>query len=190
MSTDAITLLKQDHKEVEQLFKKFEQASDRAHKTKRSLMDKIVRELSIHAAIEELIFYPMAREKLEDDDPVLEALEEHHIVKWTLSELERMDPEHERFDAKAKVLFEMVRHHVDEEESELFPALRDKLGRTRLAEIGEQLTQARKGAPTRPHPRMPDQPPGNVLGGVAMAAGDRLIDLTEEVKERISSRRR
>lgn len=189
MSTDAITILKQDHKEVEQLFRKFENAGERAFKTKRSLMDRIVRELSVHAAIEELIFYPMARETLEDDDPVLEALEEHHVMKWTLSELERMAPDHERFDAKATVLFEMVRHHVDEEESELFPALRDKLGRNRLAEIGEQLIQARKGAPTRPHPRMPDQPPGNVIGGVAMAAGDRIIDLTEEIKEKISGRR-
>ncbi|HVL89089.1 MAG TPA: hemerythrin domain-containing protein [Actinomycetota bacterium] len=189
MSTDAISILKQDHKEVEQLFRKFEQAGDRAHKSKRSLMDRIVRELSVHAAIEELIMYPAARETLDDDDPVLEALEEHHIVKWTLSELERMDPTHARFDAKAKVLFEMVRHHVEEEESELFPALRDKLGRTRLSEIGEALMQAKKAAPTRPHPRMPDQPPGNVLGGMAMAAGDRVIDLTRDIKEKVSGKR-
>lgn len=189
MSTDAITILKQDHKDVEQLFKKFEHAGERAHKTKRSLMDKIVRELSIHSAIEELIFYPAARETLDQDDPVLEALEEHHVMKWTLSELESMDPAHERFDAKATVLFEMVRHHVEEEESELFPALRDKLGRPRMAEIGEQLLLAKKGAPTRPHPRMPDEPPGNVIGGVAMAARDRIIDLTRDARDKVAGRR-
>lgn len=189
MSTDAITILKQDHQDVEQLFRKFEQAGERAHKTKRSLMDRIVRELSVHAAIEEMILYPAARETLADDDPVLEALEEHHVVKLTLSELERMDPSHERFDAKAAVLFEMVRHHVEEEESELFPALRDKLGRTRMSEIGKQLLLAKKSAPTRPHPRMPDQPPGNVIGGLAMAAGDRVIDLTRQATDKIKGRR-
>jgi hemerythrin superfamily protein len=78
---DAITLLKADHKTVEGLFKKFEKAGDNAFKTKRDLVDKIIEELSVHAAIEEAVFYPAVREADEEiEDDVLESLEEHHIV--------------------------------------------------------------------------------------------------------------
>ena len=119
---DAITLLKNDHKTVDKLFKSYEKAGDRAKATKRKLAAQIIKELSIHAAIEEEIFYPAARNAVEETTPeVLESLEEHHIVKWVLSELEGMDPSDERFDAKVTVLIELVRHHVDEEEHELFP---------------------------------------------------------------------
>src|SRR4051812_21522690 len=115
---DAITLLKNDHKTVEKLFKAFEKAGDGAKVRKRELVDKIIEELAIHAAIEEQVFYPAIRELVpESEDMVLESLEEHHIVKWTLSELEALSPENERFDAKVIVLTESVRHHVEEEES-------------------------------------------------------------------------
>src|SRR6266511_4156089 len=110
---DAISLLKDDHKTVEALFKKFERAGERAHKTKRKIVDQIIAELSVHAAIEEQAFYPTTRTRVKAvEDEVLESLEEHHIVKWTLSELENMDAEDERFDAKVAVLIESVRHHV------------------------------------------------------------------------------
>ena len=85
-------------------------------KTKQDIVERIVRELSIHAAIEEMVLYPAIREAAENGDidkMVLESLEEHHIVKWMLSELERMSPDDERFDAKVTVLIENVRHHVD-----------------------------------------------------------------------------
>src|SRR5690349_2792933 len=97
---DAITLLKNDHKTVEALFKRFEKAGDRAHAQKRKIVDQIIEELSVHAAIEEQVFYPVARGAVpETEDIALESLEEHHVVKWVLSELEDMDPKHERFDA-------------------------------------------------------------------------------------------
>ena len=109
---NAITLLKNDHKTVEDLFKRFEKLGPRAHKTKRDVADRIVRELSIHAAIEEMVLYPAIREAVDKgdlDSMVLESLEEHHIVKWVLSEIDGMDPAHERFDAKVTVLMENVR---------------------------------------------------------------------------------
>jgi hypothetical protein len=81
---DAITMLKQDHKRVRDLFKKYEAAGDTAYKTKGRLVEEMIRELSIHADVEEEVFYPATREWVEQaDDDVLEALEEHHIVKWT-----------------------------------------------------------------------------------------------------------
>ena len=120
--------------------------------------------LSVHASIEEEIFYPAARRSRRDaGDEVLEALEEHHLVKLTLAELEPMDPAHERYAAKVTVLIENVRHHVEEEEGQLFPAVRKSLDTKQLREIGGELVAAKHTAPTRPHPEAPDTPPGNIV---------------------------
>jgi hemerythrin superfamily protein len=170
---DAIVLLRNDHKTVEKLFKQFEKLGDNAHKTKRDVVDKIIEELSIHAAIEEQHFYPTIREKAPDvADEVLEGLEEHHIVKWTLSELEDMDPAAERFDAKVTVLMESVRHHVEEEEADMFPKVRAALGRKELQELGELMEKSKAVSPKRPHPKAPDTPPGNLIANPGAAAVD------------------
>jgi hemerythrin superfamily protein len=166
---DAIVLLKNDHKTVEKLFKQFEKAGDDAHKTKRDIVDKIIEELSIHAAIEEQHFYPTIREKAPDiADDVLEG----HVVKWTLSELKDMSPQAERFQAKVTVLIEMVRHHVEEEEGEMFPKVREAMGRKDLQELGETMEKAKAISPKQPHPKAPDTPPGNLVAGPAAAAAD------------------
>ncbi len=162
---DAITLLKQDHRSVEKAFKAFERAGDRALKAKADAVRTMVSELSVHAAAEEQAFYPAVRSEVAGaSDTVLESLEEHHIVKWVLSELDGMDPRAERFDAKVRVLIETVRHHVDEEEHELFPLVRQTLGRKRLAEIGAALERAKRAAPRHPHPRSPDEPGRDLVG--------------------------
>lgn len=156
---DAITMLKKDHKTVEGLFKKFEKAGERAHVTQRDLAGRIVEELSVHAAIEEQVFYPAVREAVfGTEDMVLEALEEHHIVKWVAHELDSMEPDEERFRAKMTVLIELVRHHVEEEEGDLFPEVRKALGRKALGELGAAMEKARKTAPRRPQPKAPDTP--------------------------------
>jgi hemerythrin superfamily protein len=174
---DAITLLKDDHKTVEQLFKRFEKAGDRAFVEQRQIVDRIIEELSVHAAVEEQLFYPVIRATVpETDDLALESLEEHHVVKWVLSELDRMAPEDERFAAKVTVLIENVRHHVREEEDELFPKVRDELGRNALSDLGEAMAAAKALAPTHPHPRSPDTPPGNLVMGTAAGVADRLGD--------------
>jgi hemerythrin superfamily protein len=157
---DAVTLLREDHRTVEKLFKSFEKAGPNARKTKARLVDGMVRELTIHASIEEQVFYPTVRHDARDLEPeVLEALEEHHVVKWLLSELDGMEPSAERFDAKVAVLIESVRHHVKEEEGDLFPAVRRAFGRQALVAMGDALAEAKKGAPVKPRPRMPDEPP-------------------------------
>ncbi len=174
---DAITLLKEDHRTVEQLFKRFEQAGDRAHVQKRQIVDRIIEELSVHAAIEEQVFYPVARTTVPDtEDIALESLEEHHVVKWLLEELVDMDPAQERFDAKVTVLIENVRHHVEEEENEFFPMVRKALGRNELADLGETLADAKASAPTRPHPRMPDAGLVGMVMGPITGAVDRVRD--------------
>src|SRR2546421_2580965 len=176
---NAITLLKNDHKTVEDLFKRFEKLGPRAVKSKQDVVERIVRELSIHAAIEEMLFYPAVRQVVEQgdvDDMVLESLEEHHIVKWVLSELDGMSAEHERYDAKVTVLMENVRHHVEEEEKDLFPQVTKLLGRGRLDELGDAMANAKKTVPTHPHPRSPDEPPGNLVAGAGAALMDKALD--------------
>jgi hemerythrin superfamily protein len=176
---NAITLLKNDHKTVEDLFKRFEKLGPRAVKSKQDIVERIIRELSVHAAIEEMLFYPAIRAAVEQgdvDEMVLESLEEHHIVKWVLSELDGMSAEHERFDAKVTVLVENVRHHVEDEETELFPQVNKLLGRQRLDELGDAMAKAKKTAPTHPHPRSPDEPPGNLVAGAGAALVDKALD--------------
>jgi hemerythrin superfamily protein len=174
---DAITLLKDDHKTVEKLFKRFEKAGDDAYAEKRRIADQIIEELSKHAAIEEQLFYPATRATVPDtEDIALESMEEHHVVKWVLSEIEGMKPENERFTPKVTVLIENVRHHVEEEEDEYFPKVREALGRKALQELGDAMESAKKIAPTRPHPRLPDTPPGNIIGGAAAGVADRVGD--------------
>src|ERR1700737_1895043 len=171
---DAITLLKNDHRTVEGLFKRFESTGPRGKKAKRSIVDKIVRELSIHAAIEEQVFYPRGRGWVPDETPeVLESLEEHNIGKWLLADLEDLSPDDERFDAKVTVMMENVRHHVKEEERDMFPKVRKSMDRASLNELGARLAQAKKVAPTRPHPRSPDTPPGNLIVGATAGMMDR-----------------
>ncbi len=161
---DAVTMLRNDHKEVEKLFKRFEKAGDEAHEERSRLGKEIVVELTRHAMAEEQAFYPAVREAVPDTkDTVLESLEEHHIVKVSLNELEAMDPRDERFVPKMTVLMELVRHHVEEEENELFPEVRKAIGRKALQELAVAMEQAKREAPASPpSPFAPDTPPGNL----------------------------
>jgi hemerythrin superfamily protein len=145
MALDAVELIKSDHRKVEQLFREFEEAGDRAYKTKQELVGQIVEELEVHATIEEEIYYPAVEAKARKDgkELIAEAVEEHHVVKILLGELSAMSSEDEPFDAKVTVLMENVRHHVEEEESELLPQSEKILGTDELTRLGEQMA-ARK----------------------------------------------
>jgi hemerythrin superfamily protein len=159
---DAISLLKNDHRTVEALFKKFEKLDGGPAAEQRKVVDQIIEELSVHASIEEQMFYPAARKAVpQAEDDILEGLEEHHIVKWTLSELVDMKPGDERFTPKVTVLMESVRHHVKDEEKEMFPRIRKGMDTEALERLGASLDEAKATAPTRPHPKVPDTPPGN-----------------------------
>lgn len=179
---DAVAVLKADHREAEQLFRQYEKCGDRAHAKKRELADRMISALSIHAAIEEQILYPWIRANIQDaDSQVLEALEEHHLVKWLLSEIKSMKTSDERFDAKVTVLAESVRHHVREEEDEMFVDLRTVATRSELLTLGNELIEAKRHAPTRPHPRSADTPPANLIGGTVNAALDHAREVGREV---------
>jgi hemerythrin superfamily protein len=183
-STDALDLLVADHRTVDQLFDRFEGLGDNATKTKQQVVEKIIRELAVHAVVEEQVLYPVIRECSDDiEEHVLESLEEHHVAKVLLAELQNMSPEHERFDAKVTVLSEVIRHHVEEEEEDLFPKVRKKLGNDVLGDMGKAIKQAKKAAPTRAHPGAPDEPPGNVVAGAVASIVDRVRDLGHGVAD-------
>lgn len=118
---EIISMLKADHRKVEDLFAEFESA--RTSRQRKSLMDKIITELTIHATLEEQIVYPPIM--VQEEDGAKEAYEEHHVVKAILRELSRMDGSEENCKAKVKVLQELVEHHVKEEENELLPKLKE-----------------------------------------------------------------
>lgn len=190
---NAITLLKTDHGNVEALFKQFEALRrDGDPADKRRVVDHVIEQLSVHASIEEQLLYPLLRERLEDDFPILESLEEHHVAKLTLSEIEKLGATSERFDAKVTVMIESVRHHVEEEERDLFEMMRVHLSATELEEVGDAMEEAKKTAPTRPHPLTPDQPPLQTLIAMPVAVLDRLVatgrkavdDVVAEIRKR------
>jgi hemerythrin-like domain-containing protein len=150
-STDAIVLLKEDHKEIRRAFEKFEKAGESAEQTKGRLVDQIIELLTVHTYIENEVMYPRVRELLPDlEDDVLESYEEHHVADVLVMELAGMKPSDERFDAKTMVLIENVRHHIEEEEQDWFPKVREGLGRKALQDIGADMLKAKKKAPRKP----------------------------------------
>ena len=151
MSTDAIVLLKDEHKQIRQVFREFEKAGPDAFVAKGRLVDRMIELLTIHTYLENEIMYPRVRELLpEVEDDVLESYEEHHVADVLVLELSAMKPDAERFTAKTTVLIENVEHHMEEEEQEWFPKVREGLGRKQLQEIGAEMAERRSRAPRRP----------------------------------------
>jgi hemerythrin superfamily protein len=150
---DAISLLRQDHREVEALFAQLESAGSRARK--RSIVENICDALTVHATIEEEIFYPQAREMLKrsGEDLLDEAEVEHEGIKWRIELIQNMRPEDDLYDAEVKCLKEYVEHHVKEEERKLFPKLR--LSGFDSTIIGQQLAARKEemtGKPVKEEP--------------------------------------
>ncbi len=134
---DAIALLKADHREVKSMFTQYDKTEDDAEKA--DLARKICSALTVHAQIEEEIFYPAAYEAIEDDDLLDEAEVEHASAKDLIAQIESMSPDDDLYDAKVTVLGEYIDHHVQEEEGEMFPKCRR--ARMDLAGLAEQLAQ-------------------------------------------------
>jgi len=145
---DAIALLKEDHKKVKGLLSQLEKTTERGASRRKTLLGKIEEELKAHTTIEEEIFYPAYRDavkKKEDRELYQEALEEHHVVDLVMPEIKRANPAGEIFGAKAKVLKEIVEHHAEEEEKEMFPRARRVLEAAELKDLGARMA-ARKRA--------------------------------------------
>src|SRR5918993_3402042 len=151
MSTDAIVLLKSDHKEILKTFKDFEKLGPDAHVRKGQLVNRMIELLTVHTYIENEVMYPRVRELLPElEDDVLESYEEHHVADVLVMELATMEPDAERFVPKMTVLIENVKHHMEEEEGEWFPKVREGLGRKQLQQLGDEMVEKKKTAPRRP----------------------------------------
>ena len=142
---DAITLLKNDHAEVRELLGELAETTTRAVKKRKELVEDIAAKLKAHTTIEEEIFYPAFRkagEKGDDDKMYFEALEEHRAAgDLVLPDLLKTDPASERFSGRAKVLKELVEHHADEEEKEMFPRARELMDKAQLEQLGERMAK-------------------------------------------------
>lgn len=142
---DAIALLKQDHKTVKSLLAELADTTNRALKTRTELLQKVATEIRVHAAIEEEIFYPAfkaASDKADDGKMYFEALEEHRAAgDLVLPDLLDTDVQSDQFGGRAKVLKELVEHHADEEEKEMFPRARELMDKAQLQQLGERMAQ-------------------------------------------------
>ena len=143
-NTDAIELLLADHRNVEKLFKQYERLveDEGSYNEKEALAAKICAELTVHAQVEEEIFYPAARDILDDEQLIDEAVVEHASAKDLISQLADMSPDDDLYDAKIKVLSELIEHHVEEEEDEMFPKL--KKAKLDTATLGPQMAQRKE----------------------------------------------
>jgi hemerythrin superfamily protein len=142
---DATSVLEKDHAAVRKLLKRLESA--RGPGMRATLFARVRDEVLAHARVEEEIFYPAfhsAAKKEEDDRMFFEAAEEHHLVDVVIAELKRTDPATDPFAAKAKVLKDLIEHHAEEEEEEMFPRARKLLSRDELADLGRRLVERKK----------------------------------------------
>lgn len=139
-SQEATKLLRADHRLVDSLFKEYE--SSRSNTKKKALIEQICQELVVHAQIEEEIFYPQVQEALNDTELVPEARVEHETLTHLISQLDVGEPGDEEFDAKVKVLSEYVKHHVKEEQQEIFPKVKET--NLDLQEMGAELIQRKE----------------------------------------------
>jgi len=137
---DAIALLRADHKTVSDLFEKFE--GTRSPARKKALVAQICAELTAHARIEEEIFYPAVKQALRDKELVPEATIEHATLKSLIAQVEGVEPDGEMFDAKVRVMSEYVKHHVKEEQNEMFPKV--KASKLDLADLGSQMAMRKQ----------------------------------------------
>ncbi|WP_262283207.1 hemerythrin domain-containing protein [Micromonospora sp. MA102] len=169
---DVVDVLTTDHHEVEAIFVELESRQG-SPEHRRQLADVMIAELVRHAVAEEAYVYPSARKALPDGDQLAEhEISEHADAERTMKELESVDPSDPRFDELLTHLTATIRHHVRDEENDLFPRLRAACAHEELVELAGKVAAAKKSAPTRPHPAAPDHPPANRL----LAPGTGLVD--------------
>lgn len=165
VSIDAIELLQDQHRVVEDLFDELENTSARAMKTRLQLVQKLAVAIEAHAQIEEKILYPAGREV--DEDTTLEAYEEHSVVRHLIEKLQQTEADDELFMARVTVLKEMIEHHVEEEEDEYFPKLSKKFGKKKLAALGAEMQEL--------HEQLTEQLQNTVQGRVPSASRKKAI---------------
>jgi hemerythrin superfamily protein len=178
--TDLISVIVQDHRDVEKVFKVLEAATGPG--SRKDLTDHVIAELVRHSIAEEQYMYPAARRHLENGDKIADhEIEEHGEAEKVMKQLEGLKPDDPKFDQLLSELISDVRHHIEDEETNLLPKLRAACTPEELHELGEKIVRAKKIAPTRPHPSAPSKPPANLI----LAPGTAFID---KIRDALSGR--
>jgi hemerythrin superfamily protein len=172
---DALEMLNHDHRMVEQLFRDYKSA--KSDDQRRGVVEVAIRELSKHAALEELMVYPLVKQAVPDGEQEIDHhLDEHMAVKKTLVELDEAGDDQDQMAKLMETLQQEIDEHVQDEEGELWPKLREAVDQETLDELGQVLDEAKKVAPTRPHPKAPTEPPKLALAAPVAALYDRVRD--------------
>jgi hemerythrin superfamily protein len=177
---DVIEVLEHDHREVEQMFAELESlrgASTDEQKTRRKdLADQVTIELVRHSVAEEVLVYPQVEEKVSAEEAE-HAREEHAEAEETLARLEKLDADDPGFDDELATLMEEIRHHIRDEEGQMFAHMRQVIDPEELRKLGSRVEAFKKVAPTRPHPHVPNEPLPRLAAGPAASLFDRMRDL-------------
>jgi hemerythrin superfamily protein len=143
---DGLALLKEDHEKVKKMLTEGETTTERGVKTRTELFARLKSELEAHELMEEQVLYPALKEHPKARELALEGYEEHHVVDTILAELEKTDPSDEEWGAKFKVAKENLEHHIEEEETEMFPKARQAFSRDELEQMGARMAEIKQAA--------------------------------------------
>ena len=181
---NAFEVLANDHEQVKQMLAEFEKgptaatgANENDLLLRKKMAETLIIEESKHEAVEEMYFWPAVRDRVPDGDKLAgEATSQEQEAKEVLTELDRLEPQQPDFEQLLSTFIKAARDHIAFEESQAWPPLRSALTEAEAVELGEKITQAKKAAPTRPHPHTPPSPGVLKAAGPAVAAMDRARD--------------
>jgi len=177
---DVIEVLEQDHREVEEMFGELEAlrgaSTEEARSRRKELADRVTIELVRHSVAEEVLVYPEVEKKVSKEEAE-HAREEHAEAEETLAKLEKLEPDDPAFDDELATLMSEIRHHIDDEEGEMFAHMRQVIDADELRRLGGRVEAFKKVAPTRPHPNVPNEPVPRMAAGPAASLFDRMRDL-------------
>jgi hemerythrin superfamily protein len=177
---DVIEVLERDHREVEQMFSELETlrgaATDEAKARRKDLTDRVTIELVRHSVAEEVLVYPQVEDKVSAEEAE-HARKEHAEAEETLHRLEKLDADDPAFDDELATLMEEIRHHIEDEEGQMFAHMRQAIDADQLRKLGGRVEAFKKVAPTRPHPNVPNEPLPRIAAGPAASLFDRMRDL-------------
>ena len=176
---DVIEVLEHDHREVEQMFAELESlrgaSTEEARSRRKDVAEQVTIELVRHSVAEEVIVYPQVEKKVSAEE-VEHARKEHAEAEETLHRLEKLDPDDPAFDDEVATLIDEIRHHIEDEEGQMFAHMREVMDEDELRKLGGRVEAFKKVAPTRPHPNVPNEALPRMAAGPAASLFDRMRD--------------
>jgi hemerythrin-like domain-containing protein len=177
---DVIEILEQDHRDVEQMFAELESlrgaATEEAKSRRKTVTEQVTIELVRHSVAEEVLVYPQVERKVSAEEAE-HARKEHAEAEETLHRLEKLDADDPAFDDELATLMDEIRHHIEDEEGQMFVHMRQVIGADDLRTLGDRVGAFKKVAPTRPHPHVPNEPLPRMAAGPAASLFERMRDL-------------